>query len=411
MNIYIKIALIFFLFSFSAKAEIIKKIEINGNQRVSSETIKIFTEVEINKDLSLNNLNNVIKKIYSTNFFKNVEAKINENILYITVEENPIIQNLKIEGIKNKRILEVLNEQIEMKEKSSFVENRVKNDEKKITNILRTNGYYFSKVVSKLKINDNNTVDLIFDVELGEKAFIKKITFIGDKKIKDNKLRKIIVSEEAKFWKFISSKKFLDINRIKLDEKLLFNYYKNKGYYNVSIESSSAKIINDNDFELIFNINSGQKYYFGKIDLVVPDDYSKESFEQIIKTQKELERQSSHGNDEESVEVVLKKKFKNLEFHPTVEKILIKQFPVKQDIYLKLSKMNLGYPTANKPLKGTKNWKELANVKTGDASTSSMGRVYFKRKTNDAKLYKVFIEVKKDDAHQNQTISLLRGWN
>tara|TARA_B100001123_G_C15001537_1_gene903751 strand:+ start:122 stop:538 length:417 start_codon:yes stop_codon:yes gene_type:complete len=131
MNIYIKIALIFFLFSFSAKAEIIKKIEINGNQRVSSETIKIFTEVEINKDLSLNNLNNVIKKIYSTNFFKNVEAKINENILYITVEENPIIQNLKIEGIKNKRILEVLNEQIEMKEKSSFVENRVKNDEKK----------------------------------------------------------------------------------------------------------------------------------------------------------------------------------------------------------------------------------------------------------------------------------------
>ena len=72
MNIYIKIALIFFLFSFSAKAEIIKKIEINGNQRVSSETIKIFTEVEINKDLSLNNLNNVIKKIYSTNFFKNV---------------------------------------------------------------------------------------------------------------------------------------------------------------------------------------------------------------------------------------------------------------------------------------------------------------------------------------------------
>ena len=265
MNIYFKILLIVSLFSFSVKAEIVKKIEINGNQRVSSETIKIFSEVETNSDLNLNNLNNVIKKIYSTNFFKNVEAKIADNILYITVEENPIIQNLKIEGIKNKRILEVLNEQIEMKEKSSFVENRVKNDEQKITNILRTNGYYFSKVISKIKTNENNTVDLIFDVELGEKAFIKKITFIGDKKIKDNKLRKVIVSEEAKFWKFVSSKKFLDINRIKLDENLLFNYYKNKGYYNVSIESSSAKIINENDFELIFNINAGQKYYFGNI--------------------------------------------------------------------------------------------------------------------------------------------------
>ena len=64
-----------------------------------------------------------------------------------------------------------------------------------------------------------------------QKAFIKKISFIGDKKIKDSKLRKIIVSEEAKFWKFVSSRKFLDINRIELDTKLLLNHYKNKGYY------------------------------------------------------------------------------------------------------------------------------------------------------------------------------------
>ena len=151
MNIYIKALIILFLISFSVKAEIVKKIEINGNQRVSSETVEIFSEVKINSDLSLNNLNNIVKKIYSTNFFSNVSVKLVDNILYISVEENPIIQTLKFEGVKNKRILEVLNEQIEMKEKSSFVENRVKNDEQKITNILRTNGYYFSKVTTKLK--------------------------------------------------------------------------------------------------------------------------------------------------------------------------------------------------------------------------------------------------------------------
>ena len=190
MNIYIKILLILFLFSFSAKAEIVHEIKIKGNQRVSSETVKIFSEVEKNSDLNLNNLNDITKKIYSTNFFKNVEVKIVDNILYILVEENPIIQNLKIEGVKNKRILEILNERIEMREKSSFVENKVKKDEQKITNILRTNGYYFSKVASKLKINENNTVDLIFNIELGEKAFIKKITFIGDKKLKITNLEK-----------------------------------------------------------------------------------------------------------------------------------------------------------------------------------------------------------------------------
>ena len=326
MNIYIKALLILFLISFSVKAEIVKKIEINGNQRVSSETVEIFSEVKINSDLSLNNLNNIIKKIYSTNFFSNVSVKLVDNILYISVEENPIIQTLKFEGIKNKRILEVLNEQIEMKEKSSFVENRVKNDEQKITNILRTNGYYFSKVNSKLKKNENNTVDLIFDIELGERAFIKKITFIGDKKIKDNKLRKIIVSEEAKFWKFISSKKFLDINRIKFDEKLLLNFYKNKGYYNVSIESSSAKIINENDFELIFNINSGLKYYFGNIDLVIPDDYSKDSFDSIIEIQNKLEGQTYSLNKIKKIlnkidEVALTKEFEfiNAKYNETLE--------------------------------------------------------------------------------------------
>ena len=289
MRILFKIILVLFIFINFANSEIIKSIKVDGNKRISTETIKIFTELKINNDYDVNEINEVVKKLYSTNYFENIKIKVSNNTLYIAVIENPIVQTIKFDGVKNKRILEVLRDKTIIKEKSPFIENKVKRDVEIVNNILRTNGYYFSKVLSKFIENDNNTIDLIFDIDLGEKAFIKKITFIGDKRIKDNKLRKIIVSEEAKFWKFLSNKKFLDINRIKLDEKLLFNYYKNKGYYNVSIESSSAKIINDNDFELIFNINSGQKYYFGKIDLVVPDDYSKESFEQIIKTQKELE--------------------------------------------------------------------------------------------------------------------------
>ena len=78
-----------------------------------------------------------------------------------------------------------------MREKSSFIKSIVKNDEEKIINILRTNGYYFSKVNTKLITNDNNTVDLIYELDLGDKAYIKKITFIGDKKIKENKLKKL----------------------------------------------------------------------------------------------------------------------------------------------------------------------------------------------------------------------------
>lgn len=314
MKIIFKSILIIFIITISANSEIIKEIKVNGNKRVSSATIKIFSEIEVNSDLSVNQLNDVVKKLYSTNFFNNVELIVEKNILYISVIENPLIQTLTFEGVKNKRIIKLLNEQIEMREKSSFIKNRVKNDEEKIINILRTNGYYFSKVTPKIKKNDNNTVDLIFEIDLGDKAYIKKITFIGNKKIKENKLKKVIISEEAKFWKFVSSRKFLDLNRIKLDEKLLYNFYKNKGYYNVSVESSSAKVIDESNFELIFNINAGKKYYFGQIDLIIPDEYSPESFKKIINVKDKLKGKTYSLNQIKKIlneidEIALTKEF------------------------------------------------------------------------------------------------------
>ena len=314
MKIIFKSILIIFIITISANSEIIKEIKVNGNKRVSSATIKIFSEIEVNSDLSVNQLNDVVKKLYSTNFFNNVELIVEKNILYISVIENPLIQTLTFEGVKNKRIVKLLNEQIEMREKSSFIKNRVKNDEEKIINILRTNGYYFSEVTPKIKNNDNNTVDLIFEIDLGDKAYIRKITFIGNKKIKENKLKKVIISEEAKFWKFVSSRKFLDLNRIKLDEKLLYNFYKNKGYYNVSVESSSAKVIDESNFELIFNINAGKKYYFGQIDLIIPDEYSPESFKKIINVKDKLKGKAYSLNQIKKIlneidEIALTKEF------------------------------------------------------------------------------------------------------
>ena len=271
-----------FLFTTNINSEIIKNIEVSGNVRISDETIILFSEIKKNQDLKNENLNLIIKKLYTTNFFSDINVTFNDGILKINVKENPVVQTLEFKGIKNKRILEVLNDTIQLKEKSSFLESIAKADEKIITNILRSNGYYFADVNSKIKSNSNNTVDLIYDVILGEKALITKIKFIGDKKIKDKKLRSVIVSEEAKFWKFISRRKYLDINRIKFDEKLLTNYYKNIGYFNISVESSSAQIIDESNFELIFNINAGEKYYFNNLKLNIPENYSVDNFKNIL---------------------------------------------------------------------------------------------------------------------------------
>ena len=153
-------------------------MEISGNVRISDETIILFSEIKKNQDLKNENLNLIIKQLYTTNFFSDINVTFNNGILKINVKENPVVQTLKFEGIKNKRILEVLNDTIQLKEKSSFLESIAKSDEKLITNILRSNGYYFAEVNSKIKSNPNNTVDLIYDVSLGERALITKIKFM-----------------------------------------------------------------------------------------------------------------------------------------------------------------------------------------------------------------------------------------
>ena len=288
MSFFLKIIILVFLLIFPANAEIIKDIKIFGNQRISTATILLFSKINKDSEITEKDLNNIIKNLYSTDFFKDVKVTFNDKILKISVNENPIVQTVIFKGIKKKSIIEVLEDNIQLKEKNPFIKNIVKRDETKIINILRSNGFYFSNVDSKIIENDNNTVDLIYEIDLKKRAHIKNIKFIGDKKIKDGKLRGIIISEESKFWKFISNKKFLDVNRIALDESLLKNYYKNNGYYNVKIESSSAQVINDQNFELIFNINAGNKFYFDNLVLNYPKDFSKDDFLGIISTLNEI---------------------------------------------------------------------------------------------------------------------------
>ena len=82
----------------SANAEILKKLEIIGNSRISNETIKVYGEIEINKDYSDDDLNTVIKRLYDTRFFSDISTNFSNGVLKINVKENPIIDSIMIEG-------------------------------------------------------------------------------------------------------------------------------------------------------------------------------------------------------------------------------------------------------------------------------------------------------------------------
>ena len=67
--------IIFLIFGNSLKAEIINEIEVKGNQRISSETIIIFSGIKKNDDINVNDINNILKKLYDTNFFEDLSKK------------------------------------------------------------------------------------------------------------------------------------------------------------------------------------------------------------------------------------------------------------------------------------------------------------------------------------------------
>ena len=285
---------LFYIFIFQivfinySNSETIKKFNILGNDRVTDETIIMFSNLEVGDEINVDILNNSLKNIYLTNYFKSVSASNKNGIVEIKVEENPIIQSILINGIDKNYITDSLKKVTSKIEKYPFVENKIKEQTILLKDILKSYGYYYVTLKSTIIKNDNNTIDLIYDFDLGEIAKTKKINFIGNKVFRDSTLRNIIISEEAKFWKFLTRNKFLDSNRIDADIVRLKKYYQNQGYYNVKIKSSSAIINEQNQFEIIFNIDAGNKYYFNDISISNNSNFDTDRFSEFEKRFKKI---------------------------------------------------------------------------------------------------------------------------
>ena len=280
-KIFIKIFTILFFLTLPSESKNFNNILINGNERISNETVLVFSEIPEDQVLDENLINIILKKLYQTGFFKDVVVKLENNNLVINVIENPIIQTVFVEGIKRKKTEEEITDILNLKNRSAFNNNLVKKDENLILNYLKDSGFYFSTISTTVEELGDNKVNVFYNINLGSKARVKKISFVGDKKFKDSKLRNIIVSQEYKIWKVVSGKKFLNEKMISLDQRLLSNFYKNQGFFNVIVNSSFADYIGDDQFELIYNISAGKKYFFNELNLQLPLDYDKNDFVEL----------------------------------------------------------------------------------------------------------------------------------
>jgi len=291
---FVKLLFIYLLLTSTVFSNVIETIEINGNKRISSESIIIFSNIKKGSSYSDALANEYLKNLYDTDFFNDVTINYDNKKIIINVNENPIIDKFEITGIKNKTFLNFIKDRIKLKERSSFTNFNLKNDLVIIQNILKSNGYYFSTLKVYSDNNDDlNTINLKLEIDLGVKSKIKNISFIGNKVFKEKILKEVIVSEENKFWKFISKNVYLNKNLIDLDLRLLINFYKNRGYYDVKIVNNFVQLQSkEGSFNLIYNIDVGKKYTINKLTLDLPDDYKSDDFEKVFKTFKENENKT-----------------------------------------------------------------------------------------------------------------------
>ena len=265
-------------YSSNLAAEIINKIVIQGNERISNETIKVYGDIKENDNVDEFKINQILKDLYSTNFFEDVKVEIKGQILIIRLNEYPTINEIIITGEKASKFKDAIKENIKSKKNGPFIKSFIAEDEKKIKKLYSSLGFNFLKVNSKIETFPKKRVNVYFNLDKGELTKISKINFKGDRKIRDRRLRDVITSQEDKFWKVLTKNTRVNSKNIELDKRLLTNYYKSIGYYDVKVLSEIVELKENFQAEITYNINAGTRYKISKIQTEVDTVLDKELF-------------------------------------------------------------------------------------------------------------------------------------
>ena len=235
------------------------QIIVQGNNRLDSSVIIRDSLIDQNKT-SPKDLSIAIKNLYKTGYYENVNIYKNDNIVFINVTENPLIDQISVEG--NTEISdEIILAELESRSRNVFSADLIKNDVKKIQTIYKRSGYFSTFVEPKYIKLDQNRVNLVFEVYEGKEATIKKINFLNNNVFSDSTLRDVISSTEYRWYEFWGSNDRFDRDRVNYDKDLLKEYYFKNGYIDFNVISANSSLVkNKKDFIVNFNLSEGNRY-------------------------------------------------------------------------------------------------------------------------------------------------------
>lgn len=249
-------------------APVVTDIRVVGSQRVDPATVLSYMKVEPGDRYDRQRLDESLKALYGTGYFRDVRFRRDGGALIVEVQENPVINRIAFEG--NRRIDDaVLSAELQLKPRLVYTTSRAQTDAQRIVELYRRSGRFSVVVEPKLIELEQNRVDLVFEIEEGELTEIHRIVFIGNKRFSDGQLRSEINTVESAFWRFLSSDDVYDPDRLAFDQELLRKFYLRNGYVDFQVISAVAELApNKEGFIITFTIEEGEQYNVGKVEVV-----------------------------------------------------------------------------------------------------------------------------------------------
>jgi outer membrane protein insertion porin family len=325
------------------------QIIILDNNRISNSTILSLIDknnLEYNKS---NAISESLKKLYSSKLFEKIDIQKRRKKIIITIKENPLIADIKIIG--NKKISdEILQKELSLKKREIFNKSKLESDVKRINEIYIKSGRFLAKITPKIIIKEQNRIEVIFEINEGKKAKIKKINFYGNNIFSDNDLKDVLSTKESKWYKFLSSMDVYDSNRVEYDKEKLRIFYHNKGYADFSTISSISQINKKkNKFTINFLVNEGIKFKFGSTKItnfIAEFDNDKLRDAITIKKNKIYQAKEVDASIDKMLKILYDKSYAFAQIEPVItkdreQKIINVNFVIKQTPHIYIRNINI----------------------------------------------------------------------
>ena len=247
---------------------VIAAIRIDGNHRIEPSTVQSYmleAGVAVGDPFDRKRINNALKTLFGTGLFADVNLVREGNTLVVRVVENPIINRLAFEG--NQRVKdEILATEVELRPRVVYTLTKVQSDVARIVEIYRRSGRFAATVEPKKILLPQNRIDLVFEINEGPKTEIRDISFIGNKRFSDSRLRDEVSTKETVWYRFLSSDDTYDPDRIAFDRDRLRTFYLSEGYAEFRVISAIAELTRKRDgFFITFTVAEGERYTFGEV--------------------------------------------------------------------------------------------------------------------------------------------------